>query len=85
MQDLRERFTHHPPKGNDREFYEAVRSACFDLACLVVGSTLASREQSLAVTKLEEACMWANAARARHATTLPIQRFVPDPLPQGRS
>lgn len=36
------------------------------LAMLIVGHTPASREQSIALTELETAVLWANAAIARH-------------------
>lgn len=43
----------------------ALRLAMKRTAELVIGETPAGREQSLALTKLEEALMWANAAIAR--------------------
>ena len=39
-----------------------------DLAVQIVATTLPSREQSLALTALEEALMWANKAIAQHGT-----------------
>lgn len=64
--DLENRFKHHPPTSDavaDR--YVSVRSWCLQFARGIVEITPASREQSLALTKLEEAMFWANAAIAR--------------------
>ena len=60
------RFAFHPPKPEDPEVYGTIRQTALDFANLLVTVTPASREQSLAITALEEAVMWANAARARH-------------------
>lgn len=64
--DLRHRFTHHPPKGDQPVRYEAIREAAGELAFLIADQTPPSREQSLALTNLEQAVMWANAAIARN-------------------
>lgn len=64
--DLQNRFTYHPPQGDQVGRYEAIRSQAFDLANHVSINTPASREQSLALTKIEEAVFWANAAIARN-------------------
>lgn len=64
---LKHRFDYHPPTSDDRrERHERVRAACLEAAEVVVEETGPStREQSLAITKLEEAMFWANAAIAR--------------------
>jgi hypothetical protein len=64
---LRQRFQFHPPRDNvTADKHDRVRSACLDAAEELVKATGAvSREQSLAITKLEEAMFWANAAIAR--------------------
>lgn len=59
-------FTYHPPYGNQAERYAQIRDRAFALAHHIAGHTPPSREQSLALTKLEECVMWANAAIARH-------------------
>jgi len=65
--DLQQRFQHHPPRNDaDIKAHEAIRETCRQAAVTIMGQTPASREQSLAVTKLEEAMMWANAALARN-------------------
>lgn len=69
--DLANRFTYHAPSGNQTERYEDLRAGAFGLAELIVETTPHSREQSLALTKLEEAVMWANAAIARNEVAVP--------------
>lgn len=64
--DLTNRFTYHAPTGNQPAKYVQLREAGFSLAELIWELTPDSREQSLAITKLEEVIFWANAAIARH-------------------
>lgn len=64
--NLDNRFTYHPPKGDQTERYGAIRDLAKHLAELITKATPASREQSLALTNLEQAVMWANAAIARN-------------------
>ncbi len=64
-EELTTRFTYHPPGGNQAERYSFIRAEAGDLATLIVENTPESREQSLAITKLEEVVFWANAAIAR--------------------
>jgi hypothetical protein len=65
-------FTYHPPKpaGDERvgqEYrYDQIREAGKNLAMLFVGQCPESRELSLALTNIEQAVMWANAAIARN-------------------
>lgn len=59
-------FTYHAPKPGQPEKYEELRGEARRLAYLIDGLCPASREKSLAMTKLEEAVMWANAAIARN-------------------
>ena len=59
-------FTYHAPKEGQAERYEALRSQAKDLAIAIADGTPSSREQSLALTSLEEAVFWANAAIARN-------------------
>lgn len=62
--DLKNRFTYHAPKGHQPERYEALRERAKELAELIVRLCPHSRERSLALTKLQEATMWANASIA---------------------
>jgi len=64
--DIEKRFTYHPPKEGQPIKYEALRTAFKDLAYLVEHYCPDSRERALAMTKLEESNMWANAAIARN-------------------
>ena len=64
--ELRNRFTYHPPKPGQAERYQEIRDHAHDLASLIDQQCPDSLEKSLAVTNLEQAVMWANAAIARH-------------------
>jgi hypothetical protein len=64
--DLSKRFTYHPPKKDQSVRYEELRAKALDLAEHFNKKCPDSREKSLALTKLEEAVMWANAAIARN-------------------
>ena len=66
LDQLDKAFTYHPPKENQTPRYEHIRDKGKELATTIVNFTPVSREQSLALTKLEEAIMWANASIARN-------------------
>ncbi len=59
-------FTYHPPKNDQVERYRQLRDAAKVYGLLIAELTPLSREQSLALTHLETACMFANAAIARN-------------------
>ena len=59
-------FTYHAPKDDQLPRYTDIRSAGFLFAKWVLEACPPSRERSLALTKIEEAVMWANAAIARN-------------------
>lgn len=59
-------FTYHPPKPDQIPHFETVRSQAMSLATTLLTNCPMSRELSLALTKLEEVVMWANAAIARN-------------------
>lgn len=59
-------FTYHPAKGDQGDRYDSLRALAKSYALFICDLTPPSREQSLALTALEEAVMWANAAIARH-------------------
>jgi len=63
--ELAVRFTYHPPSGDQPRRFMNIRDEGLRFADLIVGSTPDCREQALAITKIEEAIMWANAAIAR--------------------
>lgn len=58
-------FTYHPPQGDQSQRYIKMRETAKSLALLMVELCPEGRERSTALTKLEEAVMWANAAIAR--------------------
>ena len=73
MDGLENRFTYHAPDKDKRmagmnqgERYTALRERGYDLAKFIEELSPSSREQSLAITKLEECIFWANAAIARN-------------------
>ena len=63
--EIENRFTYHSPKEDQPERYVSIRDAAKMFATLIIQIVPESREQSLAITKLEEVCFWANAAIAR--------------------
>jgi hypothetical protein len=63
-QDLEDRFTFHPATIKTGPVHDLVRSKHRDLAEWVYEMVPDSRERSLALTALQEAMMWANAAVA---------------------
>lgn len=65
--DLQVRFTYHAPTEGQASLYQTLRGEALKLAVLIDQYTPESREKSLAITKLEEAVMWANAAIARRS------------------
>lgn len=59
-------FKYHSPKEGQPEKYEAIREKAKELAYLIDEQCPNSREKALAMTKLEEAVMWANSSVARN-------------------
>lgn len=59
-------FTYHAPKDGQPAKYVQIRDTAKSLALLIDELAPESREKSVAITKLEEAVMWANAAIARN-------------------
>jgi hypothetical protein len=59
-------FTYHAPKPGQPERYTALRDKAKELALLIVELTPVSREQSLALTQLEQSVFFANASIARN-------------------
>lgn len=65
LNDLENRFTYHAPKPGQADSYQTIRLKALQFALLVDQLAPESRELSLAITKIEEAVFWANAAIAR--------------------
>jgi hypothetical protein len=66
MYDVENIFKYHTPKEGQPEKYTALREKAKELAYLIADLAPDSREKSLALTKLEESIMWANASIARN-------------------
>jgi hypothetical protein len=65
--EIRDRFRHHAPKTQARiDAHEGIRERSAALAVWLNEALPESREKSLALTALQEAAMWANAAVAIH-------------------
>jgi hypothetical protein len=64
LPDLRNRFTYHPPKEGQADRYQEIRTQIGVTAEFIALRCPQSRELSLALTHLQEASMWANAAIA---------------------
>lgn len=62
---IEQAFMYHPPKGDQQNRYEYLRWSARDFARSILTMTPPGREQALALTKLEECVMFANAAIAR--------------------
>ncbi len=66
MSDIEKRFTYHAPKTGQPEKYTHIRNSTKDLAHTIDHLCPDSTEKTIALIKLEEAVMWANAAIARN-------------------
>jgi hypothetical protein len=65
--EITRRFSHHSPDPKGVERMRALRNCGKLLGEMMVELCPASRELAVAVTKLEETIMWANAAIVRPA------------------
>lgn len=65
-QTIENNFSYHNLKDRQPEKYTTLREKAKELAYLIEELTPNSREKSLAMTKLEESVMWANASIARY-------------------
>ena len=61
---IRRRCEYHKASPPTRELHEEVSETCTGLAMQILGTTQESREQAMALTKLDELRMWWNAAVA---------------------
>lgn len=64
--DIENRFGYHRPNEVKIKEHELVRAQVKGMAHYWDGNLPNGREKSLAITKLEEAMFWANAAIARN-------------------
>ena len=63
---LENNFKYHKPMEGQPERYTSIRGDAASFAGMLTVFCPPSRELSLALTKLEECVMWANAAIARN-------------------
>lgn len=62
---IEKNFKYHPPMDGQPQMYGAIRDTAKSFALMLNEYCPDSREKSLALTKLEECVMWANASIAR--------------------
>ena len=77
-EEMEIRFTYHKPMDGQPEIYKLIRDQVHDVAMMLQAICPQSRELSLAITKLEESVMWANAAVARRSENKTIVEY---PIP----
>lgn len=65
-EQIENNFMYHSPKEGQPILYTALREKGKELAYLVETLCPNSREKALAMTKIEEAIMWANSSIARN-------------------
>jgi hypothetical protein len=68
--EVENRLTYHPPLPGQSRRYAELRFRALELARFVSVQCPPSRETSLALTSLEQAVFWANAAIARNEKAL---------------
>lgn len=64
---LMDNYRHHAPDEDKVKVHQAIRGNIYSAAEYINGNVPECREKSLAMTKLEEAMFWANAAVARNS------------------
>ena len=57
-------FTYHTPSGDQSTRYSVIRNTARSLAHTILDNTPVSPEQTLALRRLQEVVMWANASIA---------------------
>jgi len=65
-EDIENFFVYHPPKPGQPEKCKEIRESGKDLAYLITYHCPASAELEMAINRLNECIMWANAAIARN-------------------
>lgn len=76
--EVEARFRFHPGTPITGPKHGEVRTRLQAEALWVLDNVPASRERSLALTALQEAMMWCNAAIAIHTELEPVPRFKGD-------
>lgn len=72
-EEIAERFSFHPGTKITGPKHDEVRAKLRGLALWVLDDIPDSRERSLALTALQEAMMWCNAAVAIHTEPEPLR------------
>jgi len=67
--DIENRFTYHPPQGDQPWRYASIRDKAKEFAYMIRTLCPDSKERTTAIDRIEEAVMWANTSIARHGTT----------------
>ena len=62
--DIDRYFTYHKPVGSQPQRYESIREMGKDLARVIKSECPPSPESTIAIRKVQEAVMWANASIA---------------------
>lgn len=65
-EELKKRFTYHPPKDDQPERYGVLRKSALAHAMVIMTNVPPGRERAVALTELEQSTMWANAGIARN-------------------
>lgn len=65
-EEVRRRWSYHPPKGDQTVRYERLRTLAADLGAEILNSCPESRERDVALDNLDAVVMFANAAIARN-------------------
>ncbi len=68
---IKHNFSYHAPSPDKSDTHEILRENGYKLSLLIQEYCPEGREKSLAITKIEEAIMWANAAVARDTENAP--------------
>jgi hypothetical protein len=65
--EITNRFTYHAPNYEQIKIHNTIRNMAYNFASYLNGITPDSPEKDMAINKLDEAVMWANAAVARNS------------------
>ena len=66
QKELENRFTYHPPKGDQAVRYEKIRSGALGFALFLNSMCPESAAKGNAMRALDEVVFWANASIARN-------------------
>ena len=79
---VKKAFVYHAPFGTQQRRYQAIRDLGGEFASLIFEMCPDSPERTLAIRKLQETSMWANASIAiNEVQAEQVEEFVPTPEP----